>query len=215
MESEFPSNSKTTKTTKKSTDAKDEPKKVEKVVTGEVRTRKRPLGRRFADTFAGGDARGAGSYVLFDVMIPAAKDMVADAMSQGVERMLFGEVRSTSRRGHRTGASGGYTPYNRMGSGPIGSRREEPRVPSRRNRALHNFDEFILDTRAEAHEVLDRLHHRIDQYEVATVADLYDLLGQTGEYTDAKWGWTDLRYADITRITNGYVLDLPRPEPID
>lgn len=211
MESEFPSNSKT----KKSTDAKDEPKKVEKVVTGEVRTRKRPLGRRFADTFAGGDARGAGSYVLFDVMIPAAKDMVADAMSQGVERMLFGEVRSTSRRGSHRPGSTNYTPYNRVGSGPIGSRRDEPRIPSRRNRALHNFDEFILETRAEAHEVLDRLNYRIDQYEVATVADLYDLLGQTGEYTDAKWGWTDLRYADISRISNGYVLDLPRPEPID
>lgn len=210
MESEFPSNSKSNKAR-----AKEEPKKIEKVVVGEVIARKKPISRRLSETFFGGDARNAGAFVFFDVFIPATKDMVADMMSQGMERMLFGEVRSTSRRGYsyRPGERN-HTPYNRMSS-PGHRRADEPRGSSRKNRAVHNFDEFILATRGEAMEVLARLDEQIATYEVTTVADLYDLLGHTGAYTDSKWGWVDLRDAQVRRVPNGYLLDLPRPEPID
>ena len=60
-------------------------------------------------------------------------------------------------------------------------------------------------------EILDR----VQKYDFATVADLYDMLGETGEYTDNRWGWTDLSKADVIRVHQGYLLDLPRPEPID
>lgn len=212
MENEFPGNS---HRSKKATHPEKEPKKVEKVVTSEPIRRKKPLGKRFVETFVGGDAKGVAGYVAFDVLIPAAKDMVADAMSQGVERMLFGEARSTSRRGHgpRPGGSGGYVSYNRYAPSSL---RPEPRVgPSRRARATHDFDEIILATRVEAEEVIDRLFDLVSRYESATVADLYELVGVSGSYTDDKWGWTDIRGAGVTRVRNGYLLDLPRPEPLD
>ena len=209
MESEFPSNSKANKPS--SNRAKDETTKVEKVVTGTVVTRKKPLGRRFKETFVGGDAKGVGEYVVVDVLVPAAKDMIVDGFTQFIERMFYQESRSTLRYGSSRYRSGGHTPYNRM-SDP--RRREEPRR-ERRNRALHNFDEFILETRAEASEVLDRLHARIDKYGAATVADLYDMLGETGNYTDVKYGWVDLQGSGISRVDGGYLLDLPRPEPLD
>ncbi len=184
--------------------------------------RKKPLSKRFKETFTGDDTKSVGSYILFDVLIPAAKDMVADAVSQGVERKLFGEVRSTSRRGgYRPGSAFGNTSYNAYNRYALSSspRREDPRsgstAPNRRSRASHNFDEIILATRVEATEVIDRLFSIISQYEVATVSDLYELVGITADYTDDKWGWTDIRGADITRIQNGYLLDLPRPSPID
>ena len=218
MESEFPSNSKNPKGPIK----KDLPeKKIEKVVTGEVQTRKKPLGKRFRETFAGADSKSVLEYVVMDVMVPAAKDMIADAVSQGVERKLFGEVRSSSRRaggygGFRPGGQG-FTAYNRMGP-PGGKTREpmDPRGPSTSRRARsHNFDEIILATRAEANEVLDQLYSVISQYEVASVADLYEMVELPSNFTDNKWGWTDLRGAEITRVRMGYLLDLPRPEPID
>ena len=218
MDTEFPGNARrqlrpTDKAEKvEKTDPVDE-KKIEKVVEGSVLRRKKPLSKRFLDTFVGGDARGVVGYVMLEVLLPAAKDMVADAVSQGVERLIFGEARSTSRRtGYRPGGIGGYTSYNRMSSSPPAGRRDEPRSISRTARARHEFDEIILATRVEAEEVIDRLFDLVSRYETATVADLYELVGISGNYTDDKWGWTDLRGAGARRIRNGYLLDLPRPE---
>lgn len=197
---------------------KPEAKKVERVTQGEVVRRKKPLGKRFTETFVGGqDVQGVWGYVVMDVLVPAAKDMAADAVSQGIERMLFGEARSTSRR---TGARpGGHTPYNRYSPSSALGRREDPRESrrelSRRSRANHDFDEIILATRVEAEQVIDRLFDLVLKYEFATVADLYELVGISGNYTDDKWGWTDIRGADVQRVRNGYLLDLPKPEPLD
>lgn len=94
-------------------------------------------------------------------------------------------------------------------------RRDEPRTVSRQARARHDFDEIILENRVEAEEVLDRLFERIEEYGTATVADLYDLVGMTGDYTDNKYGWTGLATASVSRTKGGYVLDLPRPEVLD
>jgi hypothetical protein len=196
---------------------KVEDKKVEKVIEGEVVKRKKPLGRRFLDTFSGGDAKSVWEFVLLDVLVPAAKDAIADATSQGVERMIFGEARSSNRRSSRYGSSSGYTSYQRY-SAPTGARpqqREEPRGVSRANRARHNFDDIILATRLEAEEVIKRMDDLVERYGSASVSDLYDLVGVTSEFTDGKWGWQDLRGADITRVRQGYLLDLPRPEPLN
>lgn len=213
---EFPGNSKTTPKEAE----KNEPKKVTKVIEGEAITRKKPLGKRMAETFVGGDdAKGVWEYILMDVLVPAAKDTVADATSQGVERFLFGEARSSSRRtGARpSGGNNGYVSYGGRSSAPRHPAvRDEPRpAPSRRSRATHDFGEIILATRVEAEEVIDRLFDLVSKYETATVADLYELVGVTGNYTDDRWGWTDIRGAGVTRIRNGYLLDLPKPEPLD
>ena len=204
-------------TNKGRTEGEEEPKKIEKVIEGEVLRRKKPLPKRLAESFVGGDLRTVRTYVLFEVLLPAAKDTLADVVSQGVERMLFGEARSTSRRtGVRPGSR--YTPYNQYSQYSKSSsavRREEPRSISRRSRAAHEFDEIILATSREAQDVIDRLFDLIARYDTATVADLYELVGITGNYTDDKWGWTDIRGAGTTRVRNGYLLDLPRPEPLD
>lgn len=72
-----------------------------------------------------------------------------------------------------------------------------------------------MPTRVEAEEVIDRMFDLVSQYEMVTVADLYDLVGLANNYTDEKWGWTDIRGAGVSRIKGGYLLDLPRPEPLD
>lgn len=191
---------------------------LEPVVTGKVIQRKKPLGKRFMETFFGGDAKGVVGYVVADVLLPAAKDTIADAVSQGIERMLFGESRSSSRRtGSRPGGVGGFVSYNNY-SRPS-TRRDDPRDrernPSRRSRASHDFDEIVLATRHEAETVIDRLYDIISKYEQATVSDLYDLVGVSSNFTDAKWGWTDMRGAGPTRVSNGYLLELPKPEPLN
>lgn len=210
---DFPPNSINPRTGEKPAAPSTEPKKkLEQVTAGEVKTRKTPLGKKFKTIFTGGDAKGTANYVLLDVLVPAARDMIADAVSAGVEKMLFGEVRSRSRRG--SGGATGYVAYNKVASAI--RERDEPRAISRRSRATHDFGEIILNTQVEAEEVIDRLNEQCRQYGQASVADLYDLIGISSNYTDEKWGWTTMIGSDIDRVRGGgYALDLPRTEQLD
>lgn len=196
---------------------KVEEKVVEKVVIGEVIRQKKPLGRKFKDIFVGGEAKSVWQYIAMDVLVPAAKDMVSDAVSQGIDRMLFGDRGPRYSSPRRRGSSPGYVSYNRYAPQTRRherERHEEPRI-SRRARASHDFDEILLSTRVEAEQVLERMFDLIQRYDQATVSDLYDLVGLTGNFTDESWGWYDLRNSGITKVRNGYLLDLPAPEQLD
>jgi hypothetical protein len=217
----YPNNSHTAKEAKvspllKPVPSPEEPRKIESVVTGEVVRRKKPFGKRFVDVFGGEDARSVGGYIFWDVILPSTKDIIADVVSQGIERILFGETRPPTRKAGRFGASrNGYVSYDRFATSR--EYRPEPTRPpiSRRARAVHDFDEIILETKAEAEAVLARLFDLVQTYATATVADLYELVGITGNYTDGQWGWSDLRGASVTRLHGGgYLLDLPRPQSL-
>jgi hypothetical protein len=187
-----------------------EQKRVERVTRSEAIRKKKPLRKQFAETFVSGDAKSAVHYVLFDVLIPAAKDMIAEAGSAGIEKLIFGDSRR--KRGTTPPMAGptGYIQYNRM------SPQTAPqRALSRRARSRHDFDEIVLPQRTEAEDVIDRLFDLVGRYESATVADLYDLVGLEAAHTDQKWGWRNLRGSGVSRVRDGYLLDLPEPEPLD
>lgn len=86
---------------------------------------------------------------------------------------------------------------------------------SRQARAAHDFDEIVLETRGDAEIVIEKLRDTLAQYDVVTVADLYDLVGITGSFTDNKWGWYNLRDARVSPVRGGYLLDLPGTTAID
>lgn len=205
----FPSNSRRVTRT-----PEEQPKEVTRVTTGEVIRRKQPLGRRFSQSLIGGDAQSAWGYIFGEVLIPAARDMIADAVTGGVERMVFGD---SGHRGGRRPSRSGYTPYNRYSgsSGRNDRGRDDRRDISRHARATHKFDEIIIDSRHEAQEVLNNLEEMIHRYEFVSVSTLYELVGISSNFAERKYGWTDLRDARIVRVRNGYLLDLPRPEPFD
>ena len=205
--SEFPSNSQT----KKQTVVVD--KNVERITSGDAVRRKKSLRKQFSETFVAGDAKTAIRYVIFDVLLPAAKDMIVDAGAQGIEKLIFGDSR---RRGSGSPQAGptGYVSYNRQSMG--NNRFTSPqRAMSRQARATHNFDEIILEDRSDAEEVINRLFDLVSHYETATVADLYELVGLASTHTDHKWGWTDLHGAGVSRIRGGYLVDLPEPTPLN
>ncbi len=189
----------------------EDEKKVERVTSSEPIRRRKSLGKQFKATFFGGDAKSAFRYVVFDVLIPAAKDAIADAGAQGIERLVFGDTRRRRGAAPPSGPSG-YVSYNRYAMG--GQQAEPPRSMSRRARASHNFDEIVLTSRPEAEEVLDRMYDIISRYEAVTVADLYGLTGIQETHTDYKWGWSNLHGSGVARVRNGYLLDLPDPEPM-
>nr|DAV39371.1 MAG TPA: hypothetical protein [Caudoviricetes sp.] len=73
---------------------------------------------------------------------------------------------------------------------------------------------IIFESRDEAERVLDRLIAICIQRGVATVGDLYTLVGLSKSYIDENWGWRDLRSAHAIHTHNGYVLNLPKLEDV-
>lgn len=204
----FPGNQRTPRSDR----AREEPRKVERVVQGEAVRRKTPLGRRVSQNLLGGDAQSVWGYMFGEVLIPAFRDMIADALTGGVERAIFGD--SARSRGRSSGR-GGRTDYHRISNGRPAYRDEPRRELSRRSRSLHNFDEIVLDKRVEAEEVLDRLDAWLDKYDSVSVADFYEMCGVSSNYTDNKYGWTDISNATIQHVRGGYLIRMPQPIALD
>ena len=180
-------------------------KKVEKVISGTVKTREKSLGRKFSDTFLGDDIESVKGYIIFDVIIPAIKDTISNVVSNGIEMLLFGETRGTGRKKNES-----YTSYSNY------YKKENKRDRSLPATSIHNFREIILETRGEAEEVLSSLYDIAYEYGSASVADLYDLVGVTGSFTDNRYGWSNLAGSSVKRARGGgYIIDLPRVEEID
>jgi hypothetical protein len=201
-DSEFPPNS------DKSKLGETENKKVKQVTSSPAIRRKKGLGKQFKKTFFGGDARGAFSYMIFNVFIPSTKEAFVDAVQQGIRQLVLGE--SSRQRNAPSSGPGGYVSYNRYAMG----QQQRPRTISQRGRARHDFDEIILETRQEAEDAIDRLYDLVGKFGAATVSDLYELVGIQSTHADQKWGWEELRGAGVSRVRGGYLLDLPEPEPI-
>ena len=181
-------------------------KRVEKpVVQVPAKTRKKGELRKFSDVFISEDASNVKSYILQDVLLPTIKDTISNIIKSSVDMILFGEA----RRGDSS-KSGGYKPSYRS--------YYDDRNDSYRRRDTYtpySFDDVLLDSRADAEEVLNGLIDIVEKYGVVSVADLYDLVGIVGVYTDNKYGWTDLRTARIERDRSGaYYIKLPRALPL-
>ena len=212
---DFPGNSHTEKVKKKKQEEEKPVKNIEKVVEGTVVQRKRGWWRRVQDAMTGDDAQTVGAYILYELAIPAFRDLIFDIIRNGAERSLYGEVRPSR------GSGRGFGRNNTINYGVMSRSRDdrdyrnERREVSLRARRNHDFGEIIIPDRGEAEEVIDRLVDLIDRFGVATISDLYDLVGVTSDYSDEKWGWYNLASARAVRTRDGYLLDLPRTEPID
>lgn len=219
MEPDFPSNSRhpqRTSPTTTPTPGREEEKKVQRVVPGQVTRRKMSRGRRMTQNLLGDDVQNIWGWMFGDVLIPAARDMIADALTGGIERAIFGENTGPTRSRSRGRSTGGPVPYNMLSSRGT-TRREEPRRDQgRRSRQSHTLDEVLIPTRVAADEVLNRLDYYCEQYGHVSVADYYELCGISGNWTDDKWGWTDVRDAYVSRTRGGdYIVNLPKPESLD
>lgn len=200
---EFPSNS------HKSKEEVIEKRVTESVVKGKVKKKKKSLGRRMSESFLEEDSSSVFSYILNDVLLPAAKDTLSDMVNKSVEMFLYGSEggyssRRSQDRGNRTRVN--YSSYYERDN------RDRFRV---NRRASHNFDDILFDDRNEAEEVLTRLCDLVYEYGEASVQDFYDLVGMTSSYTDQKWGWTNLSTARVVRTRDGFAIRVPRVEEID
>lgn len=188
-------------------------KKVVKVVTGDVIKRKTPLAQRFKNLFFTSDFPGVTRYLTQEVLLPSLRNLIVDSTTKGIERMIYGDVQPTRRYG-----SDPRTRYSYNNPVSRDSRRrvmlpDQPPHPPPRNKSI-DVGDIILSSREDADHVLERLADIIDQYQAASVADLYELVGVQTSYTDNKWGWTELIYADVKQVREGFLIQLPPADPV-
>ena len=188
--------------------SKEEPrreeKKIEKVATGKVKTKKKSGANKVADVFISEDISNVKDYIIYDVLLPAAKKTISEIVSNGIDMILYGETRSKSKS---RGSKVSYSKYYE-------DRDDDYRRSSRRRVVGYDYEDVILESRREAEEVLNRMEDVSDTDGVVSVADLYDLVGISGNYTDNKYGWTNLRSAGVERTRDGYLIYLPKVKPL-
>ena len=179
----------------------DERKKLDKVVNGTVKTKKKSKISKFFGNIVSDDATSIKSYIVSDVVIPSVKK----AITETIDMILYGDSRKS-----RTNASKiSYKSYYDRSYSEPRSYSQLPPV-----KTGYSFDDIVLESRGDAEQVLSQMNDLIDTYGVASVADLFDLVGISGNYTDNKYGWTNLRNAEVKRSRDGYVLDMPKALPI-
>ena len=181
-----------------------ERKPIEKVTKGRVKVKKKSELHKFASSFVSEDASKVKSYVIGDVLIPAIKKAISDIITNGIDMILYGET-GRSRRSSSSRVS--YSKY-------YDDCRDDRRSDSSSLRSRYDVDDVLFETRDEAKDVLERMDELIDTYGVASIADFYDLAGVTGNYTDNKYGWTNLSAADVVRVRDGFMIKLPRVRPL-
>lgn len=179
---------------------KEQKKEVTKVTTGKVQRRKKSEIRKLADAFVPEDAGSMKAYILFDLLIPKAKQIAEDVFHV----FLYGDESPS----HRSNSS--YIQYNRYS-------KDKNRASTRdRNSFNYNYDEILFESRAEAEKVIDCMFAHLDDYDVISVADYYEYAGVASKYTDNKYGWTSVRTAEVIRVGGGlYTIKLPKALPLD
>ena len=205
---EYPSNS---NKSREETAAKalDE-KKIEKVVTGNVKLRKRGVARTFSDIFLTQDVDSVKHYILTDVIIPKVKDVIHDIGSEAWDSIWGIQGKS---HGNTLASKVSYRDYY--------DKKRDNREPSRYSGGAYRdyqrtpINDIVLDSRGEAEDVIERMYDIIATYGTVSVADLYELCGVSCNYTDNRYGWTDIRNASVVRVREGFLIKMPRPMPLD
>ena len=175
-------------------------KRTEKVVNGNVKQRKK---NRLSEIFAPGDVSSVKNYILVDILVPSVKRAISDIVCNGIN-MLLGEP----NRG-KSGAPGSKIAYRQYYQSE--DRRDYARP---RAQAQYSYDDIVFETRGDAEEVLYRMEELLERFDVVSVADLFDMAGISCNYTDNKYGWTDLGNARVDRVRDGYIINLPRATSI-
>lgn len=189
-------------------------KKVERVVVNEVLVQKKGVGKKLKETFIAADLKSVTGYLVTDVLVPAAKNMIVDTVIEGIKRTVWGES-AMRRMGVNRGSYTSYqSPVSRgYGGSPLRSSPPVAIGPTRQG-VRHPREEFILTTKEEAEMVVQEMTNIIEQYDVASVGDLNTLVGYPSSPTDQKWGWTALGNVQISQVREGFLIELPPLEAI-
>lgn len=189
---------------------KPQEKNLQKVISGKVITKKKSVWVRMKERFFANESMDLKEYFVDEVFIPGIKNLlggIVDGVGNGIMDSFNMAIFGTAARRRTSFDRGRYTNYGSYYNGGR-SRRDDARSAVN-PRSKKTFDDVILETRKDADDILRILFDVLERYGRVSVADLNELIGVTGQYTDNYWGWDNLESADIKRVREGYLLLLP------
>jgi hypothetical protein len=186
-------------------DSFDHQKKVE-TVTNNVTVKKENDFDKFKKHFFAEDAKAVGGHVLNYVVVPGLQKILSDIVKQGIDWLIYGSKGSSRPDGV------GNVSYSRYYTSPVQPQQQQQ--PQQRI-GTYYVNDVLFNERQDAEEVLLKMNEAITKYGMVSVADFYDMIGQHGAYTDQKYGWFDLRQADVVRNGDGYSIYFPKVRPIE
>lgn len=190
--------------------------RMQKIVSGKVTVRDNQTGlRAVKDAFIKEDAPSIKKYLLFDILIPAAKKTILELITNGARATLYG---SKGGYDNRSSVPAGKVSYSKYYEDQPNRRYEEPR------RARITYDDILLPSAGEAQFVLDTMRQAIAEYQVVSVLDYFDMVGMRDQcdQTQDRYGWKDLSNVPIEPVEilvdgipeTRFWLRLPKARPI-
>lgn len=217
---DFPSNNPKTTNQIQKPQSKEQRPKVEPVIKGKAHTKRRTTKTILQAIFASQDADTVRDYIVFDIVIPKAKNVIADLGNSILNAILFGDSGPSRVTPFGQGSGAQRVSYNSYSSGrqdnPQRYSNQQRRVNSNdpRNRAI--FEDVVFDSKIDADAVLDKLNEMINTYGVVSVNDAYDACDLSAPYTYNNYGWTSLSSAYVDRDHRGqWCIHFPLALPID
>lgn len=186
---------------------------VEKVVSGSVKVKKKPFGQKFRETFLATDGKQVRDYIINDVLLPSARDLLFDMINKGVGRLMYGERGRIPGGGTFGGVKTPYaTPVNRMfGMGGVQTFSPGQRMFQAPGLQPASPDDFLLPSREDAEVIIEAVNDRLQAYGTVSVYELKKMLGLSTNHAENKWGWDNLRGARIDPTRDGWIMVLPTP----
>lgn len=187
-----------------------EKKKVEKIISGTAKRKKKSLGTKFTEVFLSEDAGNVINYIFEDVFVPTVQKLFEDVVINGVKFLFHGKSANKNNSNPVNYVS--YRSYSSQDSS--NDRFAEPNRVNGRSRSDYNFDYIELKTRGECERVLEAMDNLIDTYKKVSVADMYEMVGLIPRFTDYDYGWKHIGDAKVERSNDGYILVMPPIIPL-
>lgn len=181
-------------------------KKVNPVIPG-AKPVTRPATRRFMDYMFAESPKSLAGKVGRDVIVPRLKAGFEETVRSFLSGMLWGN---------------GGSPVNQMIKGQtmrVGGMNYSQITPSTTGLAIQanqsrtggNYQDIVMPSQQQAEVVLANMFDLLNEYRVVTVANLYELANMSAAISDYNFGWTSLDGARISKVREGFLLELPRP----
>lgn len=139
---------------------------------------------------------------IFDTVLPIVQPLFKEGV-RAIGDAIMDAVLNDARPQPQQRSNTPYHSFSRSTT--------KARKPVGNNRVAN----IVLTERREVSNIIDKLQDIIDQYEVATVADLYTLVGLPSKYVDNDWGWSDIGSPRTVRVDGGFQIVLPDPVFLD
>ena len=179
--------------TKMENNALAEKPKAQKIVSGQAKLKK----KGFFDFLVSEDASSVKSYLLSDVLVPNIKRLIQELVTSGINQLLYGNDYKPSK----SSTSTSRVSYNNFSNQTVNQ-------PKRLKG--NDIIEIEVDTYTDSQNVIYQLQALVDQYNQATIADLYDLVGIDGDFTDNNYGWKDLTRVSVIPYGRKFIIRMPR-----